>query len=160
MERTLSRSPVHSKHGLSPPPHLDAKRAPARNKEQAWLLILRDNEPSDEADPHITTSDRLERHAHDPRGVARSRRLLPAQGPRLAAREPGGRQFMGRHHESLAFGRRITGPRLTALTANAQTACPPGYKSTAGACVRTCPAGYDDRGQVCVFRSYGGHGGS
>src|SRR4051812_3855836 len=112
MERPRSRSPVHSKPGLSPPPHLDAKRAPARNKAQAWLLMLRDNEPSDEADPHITTSDRLERHAHDPRGVARSRRLLPAQGPRLAAREPSGRQFMERYHESFAFGRRITGPSL------------------------------------------------
>src|SRR3954454_15534576 len=80
MERTLSRSPVHSKHGPSPPPHLDAKRAPARNKAQAWLLILRDNEPSDEADPHITTSDRLERHAHDPRGVASPKNSVRPDG--------------------------------------------------------------------------------
>ncbi|GJD50912.1 hypothetical protein OPKNFCMD_3661 [Methylobacterium crusticola] len=32
-------------------------------------------------------------------------------------------------------------------------ACPPGFKSAAGACVRACPGGYEDRGAECVYRS-------
>jgi hypothetical protein len=48
----------------------------------------------------------------------------------------------------------LLGLALIALSASAQTACPPGQKAAAGACVQSCPAGYEDRGQVCVFRSY------
>ncbi|MBY0296367.1 MAG: hypothetical protein K2X71_10055 [Methylobacterium sp.] len=33
--------------------------------------------------------------------------------------------------------------------------CPPGYKSAAGACVRSCPGGYEDRGSYCAYRNEG-----
>src|SRR4029079_13818275 len=65
--------------------------------------------------------------------------------------------------ESVAFDRRITGPNLDHSDGRRADSVPPGLQDgcrlAAGACVRTCPAGYEDRGQVCVFRSYDGHGG-
>jgi len=43
--------------------------------------------------------------------------------------------------------------------AMAQT-CPSGFKSAAGACVKSCPAGYEDTGRTCTYRRQGGGGGS
>jgi hypothetical protein len=43
--------------------------------------------------------------------------------------------------------------------AGAQT-CQSGYKSAAGACVKSCPGGYEDNGRTCVYRRQGGGGGS
>jgi hypothetical protein len=48
---------------------------------------------------------------------------------------------------------------IASFQAGAQ-ACPPGYKTAAGACVQSCPGGYEDTGRTCVYRRQGGGGGN
>jgi hypothetical protein len=72
--------------------------------------------------------------------------------------DPGPSQA-GASHVNVALGpshctRRA--PQLSRYGAD----CPSGFKSAAGACVKSCPGGYEDTGRTCTYRRQGGGGGS